>query len=98
MPSPDGLGFDSNPKLVQISHSGSLRVLQQGTGTITFRESPHDPVVDIPVVRVLDASYSEGETHTSGKILTEVDAQSFLPYMFGKLDDMTVGAPVLAGR
>jgi acetoacetate decarboxylase len=100
LPSPDGLGFDSKPKLVQISHRGKLDVVQTGTGTVTFRESPHDPVVDIPIVNVLEAVYSEGETHTSGKIVAEVDPEAFLPYMFGKLDDLTVGAgvPVLAGR
>ena len=32
--------------------------------------------------------YSEGDTYTHGEILTRVPGESFLPYMFGKVDDL----------
>src|SRR5262245_3356958 len=61
-PSADGSGLDDDPLLLHIRSEGDTRHLERGTGEIIFRESAHDPVADLPVVRVLSAAYSEGET------------------------------------
>ena len=57
-----------------------------------FRESPHDPVADIPVVQVIQAIYTQGHVYTSGRILCSVDPEAFLPYAFGKVDAFDVVA------
>lgn len=88
MPAPDGNGFDNDPVLVRVRHTGHTRVVRRLEGTITLRESAHDPVVDIPVRKQLRLAYSEGDVYTHGEILTRVPGESFLPYMFGKLDDL----------
>jgi len=88
MPAPDGQGFDNDPVLVRVRHTGRSRVVRKLSGEVTLRESPHDPVVDIPVRRLIAMSYAEGDTYTHGEILTRAPGESFLPYMFGKVDDL----------
>ncbi|MCZ2111580.1 MAG: acetoacetate decarboxylase family protein [Dehalococcoidia bacterium] len=88
MPSADGRGFAHEPELVRVTHTGHPHRLVRGGGTIIFRESAHDPVIDIPVLSVLGASYSEGETHTRAEVVQTVAAADFLPYAFAKMDDL----------
>ena len=88
MPAPDGNGFDNDPVLVRVRHTGRTRVVRRLEGTVMLRESAHDPVVDIPVRKLLGLTYAEGDTYTHGEILTRVPGESFLPYMFGKIDDL----------
>lgn len=92
--SADGLGFDFDPLLVHIRTDSIFHKLERGAGEVIFRESVHDPVVDIPVVRVLGAAYTEGAVHTFGRTLTRVGPEAFLPYSFGKIDAMDVLAGV----
>ena len=51
-----------------------------------LRESAHDPVVDIPVRRLLDITLTEGDSYPVGEIVTSVPGESLLPYMFGRVD------------
>ncbi len=88
MPAPDGNGFDNDPVLVRVRHSGRSRLVERLDGEVILRESPHDPVVDVPVRRLLSVTYAEGDTYTRGEILTRVPGEGFLPYMFGKMDDL----------
>lgn len=96
-PSADGRGLDSDPLLIHIGGETIVRHLERGSGQLILRESAHDPVADIPVVRILGAAYTEGETRTVGRTLARVDAASFLPYAFAKMDDLTVLGAVPAG-
>ena len=89
-PSPDGRGLDADPLLIHIRGESTSRHVERGAGEVILRESPHDPVVDVPVVRVLGAAYTEGETRTFGSVLARIDADAFLPYAFGKMDDLTL--------
>ncbi len=93
----DGLGFDTDPLLLHIRSRTVLRHLERGTGSITFRELVHDPVVDFPIMRVLGATYTEGDVFTYGRTLTSVPAEEFLPYAFGKIDAMDVLGVVPVG-
>ena len=88
MPAPDGDGFDNDPVLVRVRHTGHTRLVERLEGDVLLRESPHDPVADIPIREVLNVGYAEGDTYTHGEILTRVPGESFLPYMFGKADDL----------
>ncbi|MDO8614580.1 MAG: acetoacetate decarboxylase family protein [Dehalococcoidia bacterium] len=85
-PRADGLGFDAPPQLIHVTADVSTEVAKRGRGEIVFRESPHDPVADLPVRQVLSALYTEGHIYTSGRVLCEVDAEAFLPYAFSKVD------------
>ena len=90
MPAPDGDGFDNDPVLVRVRHTGGSRLVERLDGEVILRESPHDPVVDVPVRKLLGVSYTEGDTYTHGEILARVPGESFLPYMFGKMDDLAL--------
>ena len=88
LPRPDGSGFDHPPLLVHITAEVNVEAAQRGRGELVLRDSPHDPVADIPVTQVIEAIYTEGVSYTSGKILCEVDPEAFLPYAFGNMDSM----------
>lgn len=88
MPAPDGCGFDNDPVLVRVRHTGRTRLVERLEGELLLREAPHDPVADVPVRELLGLTYSEGDTYTRGEILARVPGESFLPYMFGKVDDL----------
>ncbi|HLZ68682.1 MAG TPA: acetoacetate decarboxylase family protein [Dehalococcoidia bacterium] len=85
----DGSGLDHDPLLVCVRSESTIRNAVRGSGTIRFAASPHDPVADIPIVRVLGAVWSEGDTFTHGRTLGSVPADQFLPYAFAKMDDLT---------
>lgn len=82
----DGSGFDSPPQLVHISREFTNTVARRGRGELVFRDSSHEPVIDLPVNQVIDAVYTEGQGYTSSRTLCQVDPDVFLPYAFGKLD------------
>ncbi len=92
LPRPDGSGFDHPPLLVHITTETTVNTAERGKGEVVFRDSPHDPVADIPVTQVIGATYAEGVSYTSGRVLCEVDPEAFLPYSFGKMDPMDVVA------
>ena len=92
LPSADGRGFAHDPQLVCVTHRGVTHRVARGSGTITFRESRHDPIIDLPVLSVTGTTYSEGETHTRAEVVATVTAEQFLPYAFAKMDDLTAWA------
>ncbi|MFN0096712.1 MAG: acetoacetate decarboxylase family protein [Dehalococcoidia bacterium] len=97
LPAADGQGLAGDPQLVCVTHRGRTHKLARGAATITFRESRHDPVIDLPVLKVEGASYSLGETHTTAEVVATVPARDFLPWAYGKADDLTAwGGPVVA--
>jgi acetoacetate decarboxylase len=92
LPAADGRGLAADPQLVRVTHRGITHRVARGTGTITFRESPHDPVIDLPVLMIEGAALSESETHTTAEVVATVKAADFLPWAYGKTDDFTVWA------
>jgi len=97
LPAANGRGLAHDPELVRVTHRGRTHAIARGTATLTFRESPHDPVIDVPVLSVGGATLSEGETHTTAEVVATVPADQFLPHAYGKVDDLLVWAeePVL---
>jgi len=94
---PDGAGLAADPELIRVTHSGATHRFAQGTASLVFRESAHDPVIDLPVLQLEGAVYAEGETYTRGEVVTTVPAGRFLPYAFAKTDDLACFADVGAG-
>ena len=100
LPAADGRGLASDPQLIRVTHRGITHRLTRGTCTLTFRESPHDPVIDLPVHLVEGAAMSESETHTTAEVVATVPAADFLPWAYGKTDDLTqwAGPGVVAAK
>ncbi len=96
MPRPDGSGFDYPPLLVHVTGEATIQKAERGRGEIILRDSPHDPVADIPVSQVIEAIYTEGHTYTRAHVLCDVDPEAFLPYAFSKIDALDVIAEGIA--
>ena len=89
MPSADGRGFAHEPELIRVTHRGRTRRFARGNGTVTFRESIDDPLIDIPVLAVTGAALVESDTYTSAEVVCVIPAETFLPYAFGKIDSLS---------
>lgn len=92
LPSADGLGFAHAPELIEVTHRSVIHRTVRGTGTLTFRESCHDPLIDIPVLSITGVTLSEGDLYTTARVAATVDPAAFMPYAFAKIDDLTVWA------
>jgi acetoacetate decarboxylase len=90
MPRGDTSGFDGRPLLVHVTADAKIDKAERGRGEIIFRDSPHDPLDDIPVTQVIEALYTEGQIYKSARVLCEVDPDAFLPYAFAGLDALDV--------
>lgn len=86
----DGSGLDHDPLLVCVTNKTTVRNGWRGAGEARFGESPHDPLADLPVLNIIGALWSEGETSTLGRTLASVPAERFLPYAFAKMDDLAL--------
>lgn len=86
-----GLEFD--PLLVRLEWRNRLEKVERLDGDVILRESPMDPVVDLPVRRIIAMTYEEGSSHSNGTVLCSVPAAGFLPYLHQRYDDIT---PMLA--
>jgi len=86
LPRPDGFGFDSPPQLVHVTTDMTVLKARRGRGEIVFRDSSHDPVIDLSVKQVLDAVYVEGHAYATGRLIAEADPKTFLPYSFNRTD------------
>jgi acetoacetate decarboxylase len=86
LPRTDGAGFDCPPRLVQTTTTMNVAAARRGRGELVFRESAHDPLSDIPVVQVLEAVYTEGQTYVSGRVVADVDPEGFLPHAYIRTD------------
>jgi acetoacetate decarboxylase len=54
---------------------------------VILRESPFDPVVDVPVRRVVDAVLGERLSVQRGEIHGRVPGEWLLPYVHQRYDD-----------
>lgn len=86
LPRPDGSGFANPPQLVQISEDLSVQQAETGRGELILRDSPHDPVSDIPITQVIGATYTEAHVYSTATVLCEVDPDAFLPFAFNGTD------------
>lgn len=100
LPRSDSAGFDCPPRLLHVTSALNATTARRGRGELVFRESPHDPLADIPVRQVVEAVYSEGQTYTTAHVLCDVDPEGFLPYSFARNDalDLLAENSVLHGQ
>ncbi|WP_419993840.1 acetoacetate decarboxylase family protein [Streptomyces boninensis] len=87
LPAVDGNGFDADPVLVHCTRQEKVRKLEAIDGAVELRESPYDPVADLPVRRLLEITIGEKTTDQRGKVVERLSAQAFLPYLHQRYDD-----------
>ena len=83
-----GKGFDCDPLLVRLEwHHRSTPAPGSVEGELALRESPLDPVADLPVRRLVRIEYEEGSTQSNGKVLRSVPGEWLLPFLHQRYDD-----------
>jgi acetoacetate decarboxylase len=84
-----GRDFDGDPLLVRLEWRHRHEQVNAVDGEVILRESPFDPVVDLPVRRILRMEYEEGGSQSSGKVLRGIPGEWLLPFLHGRYDDMS---------
>jgi acetoacetate decarboxylase len=82
-----GKGFDGEPLLVRLEWRQQHDVAHEVHGEVILRESPFDPVADVPVRRLVKMEYEEGTTQSTGRVLRSVPGEWLLPFIHGRYDD-----------
>ena len=85
---PAGKGFDSDPELVLVRRGQQDQVRQRIDGELILRESRFDPVVDVPVRRLLSIVYTESVQTQSGSIIGPVPAEWVWPFRHQRYDGL----------
>ncbi len=87
LPSCDpGRDFDGDPILVQLEWQHEHTRSAQMEGEVVLRDSPFDPVADLPVHRIVRMEYEEGTTKSNGRVLRSVPGDWLLPFLHGRYD------------
>jgi acetoacetate decarboxylase len=86
-PASKGTSFDGEPLLVRLEWQHEHAAVHRVEGELTLRESPFDPVADLPVRRIVRMEYEEGTTQSNGRVLRPVPAEWLLPVFHQRYDD-----------
>ena len=89
-PSPDGKGFDTEPALVHVRRHEEARDGRAIDGSLRLLESPLDPLVDIPIGRVVAMEFARVSTTQEAEVVERVPADWLLPYVHQRYDDLSV--------
>jgi acetoacetate decarboxylase len=82
-----GKGLDGEPLLVRLEWKHQHTQAHRVEGELLLRESPFDPVADLPVRRVVKMEYEEGSTQSNGTVLRGIPAEWLLPVLHQRYDD-----------
>jgi acetoacetate decarboxylase len=85
---PEGGRFDGDPSLVHVRRTQEDRLVRRVEGDIILRESPFDPVADLPVRRVVSMTYTENHQTQTGRIVGQIPAQWVWPYRHQRYDGL----------
>jgi acetoacetate decarboxylase len=79
--------FDFDPLLVRLEWHHKHDTVARVVGDLTLRESPIDPVADLPLRRLVRMEYEEGTSRSAGKVLRSVPSDWLLPFLHQRYDD-----------
>jgi acetoacetate decarboxylase len=83
-----GRGLDGEPLLVRLEwRHRHERVQRVEEGALELRESPFDPVADLPVRRLVRMEYEEGSAESNGRVLRPLPVEWVLPILHQRYDD-----------
>ncbi len=80
-------GFDGDVILTQLNWERNYTDLKACEGEITFNESPNDPMIDVPVKKLVSLEYAEGATVTGGEVLEVVPGEWLSPFIHQRYDE-----------
>lgn len=88
---PSGAGFDGDPVMVDVRRTQEDRLREEIAGEIILRDSPADPVADLPVRNVLSIVYTESHQTQTGEIVGSVPEEWIWPFRHQRYDGMMMG-------
>ena len=80
-------GFDGDVFLTQLDWKRDYTDVKTCIGDIILRESPWDPMVDVPVRKIVRIEMAEGSTRTSGQVLQKIPPEWAAPFIHQRYDD-----------
>jgi acetoacetate decarboxylase len=88
-------GFDGDVLLTLLTWERDYTSLTRiEDGQIILRESPHDPLVDVPVKRLIRMELAEGTSRTGGEVLRSVPGEWLRPFLVQRYDDPQEGIEI----
>ena len=91
----DNGGFDGEVLLTMLTWErdyNSVRHIEDGQ--IILRESARDPLVDVPVKRLIRMELAEGASRTGGEVLRAVPGEWLQPFLVQRYDEPQEGIEV----
>lgn len=95
-PGGDGLAGDAIITLTEFT--ADIRVARPGEGAVVLRGTPHDPLDEIPIRRVLGGRYVESDRRARCREAGRIPAADYLPYALARMDDWSLLATGAAGK
>jgi acetoacetate decarboxylase len=86
LPASDGAGLEGDAILTLAEFDLSLTTSLSGTGTVRLGGTVHDPLDEIEVGEVRQATYIEGTLAARCRSIARTPAADFLPFAYGRLD------------
>lgn len=87
---PAGKGFDNDPWLVYCHRTEKARSVWAVDGEVTLRDSPFDPVADLPVQNLLSIELAEKASSQRGELVATVSGDLIRPFVHQRYDDLSV--------
>ncbi|MBS0505197.1 MAG: acetoacetate decarboxylase family protein [Proteobacteria bacterium] len=78
--------FDGDVYLTRLNWKRNYNLRRDFEGEIRFHESAWDPLVDVPIRRIVSLDYVEGATNTSGQLLCTVPHDYIAPFWVQRND------------
>lgn len=79
--------FDADPLLVRLEWRHQHTRVRSVEGEVVLRDSPFDPVADLPVRRLVRLEYEEGTSQSNGRVLRSVPGEWLAPFLHQRYDD-----------
>ena len=80
-------GFEADPLLVELEWKHKHTYSAKLDGKVELKESPFDPVADLPVRQLVKLEYEEGSSESTGRIIRGVPMDWLLPFWHQRYDD-----------
>jgi acetoacetate decarboxylase len=96
-PTAGGIGLDGPAVLTAARFTTTIRSRREGSGSVELTGTVHDPLDELRVASVLRAEYQEHDLVARCEAVATVPAEDFLPYHYGRIDDVLALNSAAAG-
>ncbi|MBN7797079.1 acetoacetate decarboxylase family protein [Parahaliea mediterranea] len=91
-------GFDGSVFLTRLNWERNYESVHQvNNAEVILRDSPYDPLVDVPVKRIVTMQLARGATRTSGQVLAEIPGDNLVNFIHQRYDDIDIPALEIDG-